>query len=864
MCDAPPSSGWQFRVHRARRGGGHAFTFTAVFPFLIALAVAASSHADGTLKIGFEANSGSLQLRGRDASQQILATLEQRGAGERDVTREVLWTIDPPELALIDARGRVFPRFNGSGRIMATEKKGASASLPLEVREVEASPEIHFENQIIPILTRYGCNGGGCHGKAAGQNGFRLSLLGFEPGEDYDHLVREARGRRLFPAAPERSLLLLKATAEVPHGGGQRMTSDSEDYQVLIHWIEQGMPLGDPNAPRVSTLEVFPSEGTLALGTSQQLVVTAHYTDGSREDVTYRALYESSDSDLARCDAQGLLDVLGTPGEISVMIRYQGLVATFRGTLPLGAPVTNLPPARNFVDDEIFDRLRKVGIPASELCDDATFIRRVTLDIAGRLPTVGEVESFLGEGPRTNAIAREKARDALIERLLASSDYADYFANKWSALLRNRRNEPKHSRGAYAFHGWIRDSLLNNTPYDEFVREILTASGEVTENPPVVWYRQVRTMQSQLEDVAQLFLGQRLQCAQCHHHPYERWSQTDYWSFGAFFSRVGYVAGAQPGEESIVHRRGIAQATNKKSGRPVTPSSLGETPTGLTNDDDPRMALAEWMTRRDNPFFARALVNRYWKHFFGRGLVEPEDDLRDTNPATHPVLLNALAKHFAESGYDLKELIRTLTRSTTYQLSSFPNAWNGSDRHHFARFQSRRLPAETLYDAINAMLAKSSNFEGMPAGSRAVCLPDNSFNAGNYFLTVFGRPDSSTACECERTAEASLSQSLHLLNAKEIHEGLVAATNRIAALARDTSRSSDAKIRELFLLAYAREPRSEEAKVVLTYLNKKPAAEASAPAPTGSEGSEMPPKSSEPWEDLTWALMNTKEFLFNH
>jgi len=819
--------------------------------FLLGLAASFLAAQADTLAIQYRDGATNLVLNTRDARQQMLAT----ASGDRDVTREVRWSCRPSGIVKIDADGRVFPVADGSTVLVARATNGTTAEFPVQVTRASEPAPIHFANQIVPIFTKNGCNGGGCHGKAAGQNGFRLSLLGFEPDEDYEHLVREARGRRLFPADPARSLLITKGTAQLPHGGGKRLEPGSDDHGRLVRWIAQGMPVGRADAPTVSRVEVYPASRMLALNGEQQLVVTAHYSDGSVEDVTRSALFEPNDKDMAAADALGRIRVFNQPGEFAVMVRYQGRVATFRATIPLGAPVGELPLARNFVDEQVFRQLKKVGMPPSAISDDPTFLRRVTLDIAGRLPTAEEVEAV--------STSKDAARrDAVIDRLLASTDYADYFANKWSALLRNRRSDAKQARGTYAFHGWIRDSLAANKPFDRFVRDILTASGDVAENPPVAWYRQVRTMQTQLEDVSQLFLGQRMQCAQCHHHPYEKWSQADYWSFGAAFSQVGFKAGSQPGEDIIVHRRGEAQATNKKNGQQVKPAALAEPAFKLSPDDDPRQFLADWMTSPRNPWFAKALVNRYWKHFFGRGLVDPEDDMRDTNPPTNPELLDALAAHFTASGFDLKDLVRTIARSTTYQLSAEPNAYNARDRHHFSRFYPRRLPAEVLYDSVNAITGSRSQFDGLPAGTRAVSLPDNSFNAGSYFLTVFGRPESSSACECERSMDASLSQSLHLLNSKDIQAQLGTDTSRAARLAAD-ARPDDAKLSDLYRLAFGRVPTAAEGKIFGDYLARK-----SAAVKEGKDAAETDAARAkarrEAWEDTVWALLNSKEFLFNH
>lgn len=801
------------------------------------------------LVLDFGRNIELFSMKGKDAHQQLLATLEKANGGLQDLTRDVEWNSQPSGVVAIDKSGRITPLTDGGAVVTARAKSGETASIRVEVTEASRPVPIHFANQIVPVFTKYGCNGGGCHGKAAGQNGFRLSLLGFEPQEDYDHLVKEARGRRLFPAAPERSLLLTKAVASLPHGGGKRMESDSDDYRLLVRWISQGMPVGNPKAPTVSRISVYPSERILSLNGEQQLVVTAHYSDGSVEDVTRSALYEPNDKDMAKCDDRGVFRAYNQPGEVAVMVRYQSKVSVFRATIPLGAPVEHLPPAKNFVDELVFKQLKKVGMPPSEVCDDATFLRRVTVDVAGRLPTPEELRDFLSD------IKLDK-RDRAVDRLVNSGDYADYFANKWSALLRNKRTESKQARGSVAFHGWIRDSLAKDRPFNEFVREIVAATGDIEENPPVAWYRQVSALQSQLEDTAQLFLGQRLQCAQCHHHPYEKWSQNDYWSFGAFFAQVGRKSGRQPGEEEIYHRRGLARATNKKTGLPVTPAGLGEPAPSLDVDDDPRQALADWITAPKNPFFAKALVNRYWKHFFGRGLVDPEDDMRETNPPTNPELLEALAQDFIQSGYSLKEVISVIARSSTYQLSSVPNEFNVKDRHHFARYYPRRLPAEVLLDAVDRVTGGETHFEGLPAGTRAIALPDNSFNASSYFLTVFGRPESSSACECERSMDASLSQSLHLLNSKDIQAKVSADWGRAAQLAREKERTDSAKLGELYEMAIGRRPKAEEIKLAEDYFAKKT---------TAQKDDEARKKAKrEAYEDTVWALLNTKEFLFNH
>lgn len=795
---------------------------------------------------GLDSKTG-LVLKGAEARRQLLVTAVDGKGGIRDLTPGVKIEASPSGIVRVEKGGLVIPLADGEARLKAVAGNGVAAELSVRVENSGTQKPINFANDIVPIFTKGGCNGGGCHGKSGGQNGYKMSLLGFEPTEDYEFLVKEGRARRLFPAAPERSLLLLKGTATLPHGGGKRLESDSDDYRMLVRWISQGMPYGKDSDAKVARIEVFPTERVMAMSGQQQLVVLAHYTDGSVIDVTRSALYEPNDKNLAKTDAAGLVTVFDQPGDVGIMVRYQAKVAVFRAMLPLGAPVENLPEPRNFIDQLVFAKLKKMGLPPSGDCDDATFIRRVTLDIAGRIPTPAETKEFL-----ENKDAGK--RDALIDSLLASTDYADFFANKWSALLRNKQTSPTHKRGTYAFHSWIRDSLAANKPYNQFVREIIAASGDIEENPPVAWFRQVREQNAQLEDTAQLLLGTRLQCAQCHHHPYEKWSQDDYYSLAAVFARTGRKAGAQPGEEVIFHRRGMPSATNKKTKKPLTPAALGTPFKDVSPDDDPRQLLADWMSKPENPFFAKSLVNRYWKHFFNRGLVEPEDDMRETNPPTNPELLEALSKYFIESGFDMKQLVRAMCQSRVYQLSSTPNKYNGVDKLSYSRYYARRLSAETLYDSVSALLDTPGQFEGMPVGIKAVQLPDNSFNASSYFLSVFGRPDSTSACECERSQEASLAQALHLLNSKDIQEKLASEAGRPAALAKGAA-TDDEKLRDLYLLAFSREATSEEIALAKSHIEKKIAAVAADKSAAAKRAA---------YEDIVWALLNTKEFLFNH
>jgi hypothetical protein len=607
------------------------------------------------------------------------------------------------------------------------------------------------------------------------------------------------------------------------------------------------------------------------------MIVVAHLSDGSTVDVTRLAQFEANQPEMAVVSPAGLVTTKGIPGSVAVMARFQSHVDVLRISVPLGAPVGDLPPAQNFIDELVFKRLKELGLPPSPLCDDSTFLRRVTIDIAGRLPTREETLAFLDEKD-------PKKHEKLVDRLLASSDYADYFANKWSAVLRNRRPSDKDDpKPTAAFHAWVQDHLARNTPFDQMVRAILTAEGELDSAPTLVWYREVKEPTAQLEDVAQLFLGQRIQCARCHHHPLEKWSQQDYYGLAAFFSRLEVKDATAPkkgkkGEPDtpgqpfrVTFKPGKAEALNPRTNRQVRPAGLGGPELDIAPDADPRHKLVDWLTARDNPYFARALVNRYWKHFLGRGLVDPEDDLRVTNPASNPELLDALAKHFAAHNYDLKDLVRTICTSQVYRLSAEPNASNARDTQNFSRFLPRRLQAEVLLDAIDTVTGSKTAFKGVPAATRAVQLPDNQVDS--YFLSAFGRPDSASACECERSGDASLAQALHLFNSEELLEKisgrkLVSASpqptdpkgkkappkqpagptgtvgGRIRELLAD-KRTDPEKVRDLYLIALSRQPTRAETEAVLAHIKKKGDPQAG-------------------YEDILWALINTKEFLFNH
>ncbi len=813
----------------------------------ILLTLALSAMATPSWADSLKAYPESLTLRGADDAPQLV--IDRHAAKTTDATGLAKFTISNPAVASIDASGRVYPIANGSAEISATVD-AMTIKVPVIVSHMELPRPINFANQVQPILTKLGCNSGGCHGKIQGQNGFRLSLLGFDAELDYTTLVKESRGRRLLPAAPDASLFLLKASGKVPHGGGRKLEPDGEEYKVLRRWIATGMPFGDDKDPTVAKIAVYPVSRSIDRGHRQQLVVHAHYSDGSIEDITRRAQFESNETELASVSESGLVQSLKLTGQAAIMIRFSGQVAVHRAIVPRpgGSPAFEFA-AKTVVDDPTAAKWRELGITPSKECTDEQFIRRASLDITGTLPSPAEIVAFRED--------RDPAkRDKLVDRLVDSPEYSYYFANKWADILRvKRRNLKSRMAGTYAFHTWIRESIASDKPYDEFVREIVTAIGEESSSPPTVWYKEVTTPEQFVDDVSQVFLGQRLACANCHHHPYEKWTQDDYWGLAAFYGRVGVKVLPSPGmntggdggrnRRQAIYIKENGSVTNKRSNRPAPMQPLDGEPIARS-DDDPRKALADWMTDAKNPFFAKAMANRYWAHFFGRGIVDPLDDMRVTNPPSNPALLDALAADFVKNKYSTKALVKAIAKSRVYSLSSVPNEYNSADRQSFARYYPKRLSAEVLYDAVAKVTESPSKFQGLPtdrnAPQRAIMLPDESFPS--YFLDVTGRPQRISACECERVNEASLAMTLHLLNSEEVQNKITRGGARVDRIAKD-DRGESEKITELFLATIGSTPSKDQMKVALENISKHPKDKKQA------------------YENILWALMNTKAFVFN-
>jgi hypothetical protein len=787
----------------------------------------------------------SILLAEPDAQQQLAVSLP--GTPQ--------FTVLDPKVARVSVDGLVTPLADGTTKVRV-RLGSAVTEAPISVRTRNAAPT-SFVRDVHPILSHAGCNSGTCHGKAEGQHGFRLSLFGYDPQFDYETISRASGGRRITRTDPGRSLFLMKATSQVPHAGGMRLRPDSREYRVIARWIATGTQFEAPKEAPLTGISVFPTERSLSMKTGQRLVVTAKYADGTTRDVTREAKYTSNNPLILAVDDAGAVSTQDVPGAAAVMVNYQGLVSVSRVLVPRreGAPAPALPPTAGYIDRLVWARLNRLRIQPSAAASDSQFLRRAYLDLIGTLPTPEESRTFLAEcaaeTKKSSSSTRSaehapaiEARTKLVDRLLARPEYADYWALKWSDLLRVNK-DALGSKGAYTFYRWIRESLTENMPYDRFVREIIGASGSSAQNGPVNLYRALSKPEDAASSISQVFLGVRLECAQCHHHPFEKWTQDDYFGMVGFFSQMK----TKPdGPQSVVlTASGPGEVKHPRTGKTVPAHPLGGDPVAFASEGDRRQLLAGWMASPSNTFVPRMLVNRLWAHFLGRGLVDPVDDFRDSNPPSNPELLDALAKDFVAGGYDVKRLIRTIMTSQAYGLSSQSNPTNATDEQNYSRAYPKRLQAEVMLDAIASATGTPADLPGLPRGTRAVQVWDTEWNTQwqSYFLNVFGRPSRTHPCDCERSQEPSIVQVLHLMNAPEIQRQLSERRGRARLLA-ESDRTPKQIVEELFLAAYSRRPTAKE--------------EASALQSFEHAG----PDRIRATEDVLWALINTMEFVFNH
>ncbi|OWK46769.1 DUF1549 domain-containing protein [Fimbriiglobus ruber] len=774
-----------------------------------------------------------VRLDSPESTQQILVTGTGVGGRPIDLTRTVTYEVANPAIATIDPTGLLAPRADGRTELVVIA--GADrVRVPIEVSGFATLRPVSFENDVIPLLTKATCNAGGCHGKAEGQNGFKLSVFGFDPVADHAAVVMEARGRRVFVAAPESSLLLLKGAGRVPHGGGKKLDEGTPRYRRLARWVAEGAAYGRGDAPPVVSLEVEPAQRLLALSGTQQIRVTAVDAAGGRRCVSAEAEYDSNAPSIAVVDRRGWVRASDIPGESAILVRYHGHVAVSRLTLPRPGVTFPRPAEANFVDRRVWDKLEQLGIPPSGLADDAEFLRRVYLDTIGTMPTPDEARTFF-------AAADPNKRAKLIDQLLDRPEYADYWAMKWADLLRVDR-DAVNPKAAIAMTRWVRKQFAENRPFDQFARDILTARGNTAKEGPAAVYVVMSTPEELGRSMAQLFCGVRLACAQCHHHPSDRWGQDDYFALAGFFS--GVTRKTIPGGGTAVTNGSGGDLKNPRTNTVVPTRALGAAAVAKFDGVvDRRNTLADWLSAPDNPYFAPAVANRIWAHYFGRGLVEPVDDIRPTNPATNEPLLADLAAHLRDGKYNLKAFTRTLLNSRTYQLTSRPLPGNADDAQNFSHAAAKALPAEVLLDAISRATGVPEKFNGWPEGYRAIELWDN--RVPSYFFRIFGRPLRASVCECERSNEPSITQALHLMNSPEIAEKIRAKTGTARKLA-DSAKPPAEIVNELYLTALARLPTDQERLQMLKVF------------------AEAGPDRRAATEDVLWALLNTKEFLYNH
>ena len=701
-------------------------------------------------------------------------------------------------------------------------------------------PGPSFRLDVMPIFMRSGCNTGSCHGAARGKDGFRLSLFGFDPEADYQRITREISGRRINLALTAESVLLTKATNAVPHGGGARIKHGDEYYNTLKRWLDAGAKNDPGPVPAIVAVVLDPPEGVLdGAGATQQLSVRAKYADGSERDVSSLAVFLTNNDNAAKVDSTGLVTA-GNRGEAFVMARFEThTVGSHFITLPKGLAFQWAnPPAANVIDELIHAKLQKLRINPSAICTDEEFLRRASLDICGVLPTSDEYRSFM-------ASADPQKRAALVDQLLVRKEFVDLWVMKWSELMMIRTVPTEVSyKAMLLYYNWLQEKIEANTPIDQLVRELLSAKGGTFTEPATNYFQHERDTLKTAENVAQVFMGMRIQCAQCHNHPFDRWTMDDYYGFANFFAQIGRKRGEDP-RETIVFNSGNGDVKHPVGGRVVPPKFLGGAVPD-TQGRDRREVLANWLASPANEYFGRNLVNIVWAHFFGSGIVDEVDDVRVSNPPVNKALLDVLATRFVESKYDFKQLVREICTSNAYQRSTQANETNAADDRNFSKARLRRIRSEVLLDVVTAATATQNKFQGLPLGARAVQIADG--NTSSYFLTTFGRATRGTACSCEVKMEPNLSQALHLLNGDTVQEKI--ASGGVVKRMLDENRSAEQIVEEVYLRTLTRMPTERERTLLLEIL-QDPAAQ-------------DPAAIQRNLEDSFWAILNSREFVFNH
>ena len=710
------------------------------------------------------------------------------------------------------------------------------ALLVTSITALSAAP-LSYIKDIQPIMNKQGCTSGPCHGGAKGKAGFKLSLRGYDPEFDYRAIMTDLSGRRFNRTEPEKSLVLLKPSMGVPHGGGLRFDTDSPHYKQILQWMKEGAAFGDPVAGTVTKLDVEPSEIFVPkAGPSRQMKIVAHYADGSERDVTNLTQYNSSVPQTSEVDEGGEVKTI-RQGEAALLVRYEGKLSVVPVTVLAGKNgfAWSNPNENNYIDKHVNAKLARLRILPSELSSDAEFMRRVSFDLIGVPPTPAEIRAFVADKSDT-----AKKRSAMVDTLMARPEFVNHWSVKWGDLLQVSRTK-LGEKGAWAFHEWIRDSLSSNKPYDKMVRELVTARGSTYLNPPANFFRFTAEPKVAMETSTQLFMGVRMTCAQCHDHPFEQWTQTQYYQLTAFFGKMAVKSGMDSEEGVVYDKREEFDIKHPKDGRVMNPKFLFANDKFNVRETELRESLADWLTARDNPYFAKAMANRMWSYFMGKGIIDPVDDIRASNPPSNAPLLEALTKDFLDHNFDVRHLIKTIVNSRTYQLSYKSNDWNGEDELNYSHALPRRLSAEQLYDAVQAATGSKRKLPEVPVEAKAQDFVDPHVAKGG-FLDLFGRPERQTSCECERRTDVSLVQALNLLNGGTISDSIADPEGRIAKLLLKNVSNKDL-VEELYLAALGRFPQAKEMTAANEYLAK------------GDRGEKA--------QDLMWALLNSNGFLFN-
>ena len=795
-----------------------------------------------------------IELQGQGELRSVFVGIVQDGSVVADLSTAADFNSSNVKVFTVDQTGKIKAVADGEAFLQVKTKHG-DATAKVTVKNALAPKKISFENEVIPAFTRAGCNSGSCHGALAGKGGLKLSLRGYDPAADLFVLTRQANARRVDWANPDSSLLLAKASLKLPHGGGKKLPSDHADYKLLSDWISQGTMPSSPDEPKVAAVEIIPSKLRLKSGDKLRMIAQARYTDGRVRDVSHWARFSSSEDLVASVDQDGAVQVAGN-GEASV-------IALFANHAGLGAIVSPFPnklptdflsksPRNNFIDELVLRKLQELQLPPSGQTTDSQFIRRLFLDMAGILPTEKELDDFVKD-------TRLNKRELLVDALLQRPETTDYWAYKWSdMLLISTRN--LNQQAVWAFYQFVRKSVADNLPWDQFSQSLLTVKGSNLNKGAANYFVLHKDVTDLMETTAVTFMGMSLTCARCHNHPMEKWTQDQYWGMASMFARIG-IKNGDIANEVIVETYPVGEVLHPRKGVAMPGAPLDAPAMKAGNSEDPRVVFSQWLTAKENPFFSRAIVNRVWRNFMGRGLIEAEDDLRVTNPASNPALLDALAEDFIKDGYDMKKLMRKIVLSAAYQRSSLPNAMNENDDRFYSRFLPRRLKAEILLDAcsevtgvptpFNQILSRAGDaktaYAGYPKGLRALQLPDAS--VASRFLDAFGRPERAQACSCERQQDSTVGQALHVFNGNTLNEKL--RSKEFLGLQWISENLSSEKIIErVFLRALSRKPNADELSRFLKIM---------------AEADPKDPKSKqESIEDLVWAVLTSKEFVFNH